>query len=82
MRWETPGWYRPILGGLFGFLGGVYFMYTGNSLSWRAGGDDPLLPMEALFDIHPLFGLTIFTAVGFGIGWLEWRLESRYRTAN
>lgn len=68
------GWFRLALGTLFGFLGGVYFMYTGESLSWRADavpGDDPLLPVGALFDIHPVVGLAFFTAVGFGAGWLH-----------
>jgi len=71
---NSIGWFRLALGTLFGFLGGVYFMYTGESLSWRADavpGDGPLLPVGALFDIHPVVGLALFTAVGFGAGWLH-----------
>lgn len=70
-------WYKPLLAALSGFLGGVYFTYTGESLSWRADtfGGDPLLPVQALFDIHPLLGIGFFTAGAFGLVWAGQSLE-------
>jgi len=77
---RSPQWYRPLVAGLFGFLGGIYFVYTGDTLSWRveALGGDPLLPVRALFDLHPLLGLTLFTATAFGVVWFEQYLERKY----
>lgn len=68
-------WYdrsSPWIGALFGCFGGIYTAITGDYLSWRTSGD-PLLPMAALFDIHPLLGVAVFTLIGFGAGWtLRW----------
>jgi hypothetical protein len=66
-------WYArssPWIGALCGFFGGIYTAHTGNYLTWRTTGD-PLLPTNTLFDIHPLFGVAIFTLIGFAAGWIN-----------
>lgn len=81
-RVAVLGWFRIALATAFGFVGGVYFMYTGGSLSWRASAfpdDEPLLPVDVLFDIHPVVGLGFFTLGGFVLGWLHVRFTGHGR---
>jgi hypothetical protein len=81
-RSSLPWYHRlsPWLGGLFGFLGALYTISTGEYLSWRMIGEEPLLPMDTLFEVYPLLGIAVFTVVGFSIGWLE-RYLGRRRAA-
>jgi hypothetical protein len=70
-------WYTrasPWIGALCGFFGGIYTAHTGNYLTWRTSGD-PLLPMNVLFDIHPLFGIAVFIFIGFAAGWINRWIE-------
>jgi H+/Cl- antiporter ClcA len=66
-RWH--GRLSPWIGALFGLFGGIYTALTGDYLTWRTYGD-PLLPMNALFDSHPLLGIAVFTLIGFAAGWI------------
>ncbi|WP_254840100.1 hypothetical protein [Natronomonas marina] len=66
-RWD--GRWSPWIGALFGLFGGIYTALTGDYLTWRVYGD-PVLPMDALFDIHPLLGIAVFILIGFAAGWI------------
>jgi hypothetical protein len=76
-------WIRPWIAGLFGLLGGVYFTYTGETLSWRleALGGDPFLPVSLLFEIHPLLGIAFFAVGAFGAVRIGQYLEHRYASS-
>jgi len=78
-RWHR--WYHRkstwICGG-FGFVAGLYFLATGDTLRWPAGIGDPIFSVYTLFDVHPLLGLGVLTAGGFAVGWLEWHVERRF----
>jgi len=78
-RRSLPWYHRlsPWVGGLFGFLGGLYTTSTGEYLSWRMIGEEPLLPMDTLFETYPLLGVALFTVLGFGIGWLDRCLQRK-----
>jgi hypothetical protein len=72
-RQEGFAWHRLIIGGASGFAGAFYFMETGRMLSKHSTEKEPIIPLDVLFDIHPVVGIAFFTAFGLVLGYLSAR---------
>ena len=65
---RSPSWLRrlyPWAFALLGFFGATVYYFTG-SFFFR----EPMLPVDALFGVHPAFGFFVYTVVGWVTGWL------------